>query len=138
MGARHSFETRVDVDLIKRMLAENKRASEIAAAAGCNERTVYRYKREAHLTKTTNEFSHRPISPERLALVGEYVADGYPLRFISDRLHVSEGTIRRHFPNAGWSREQQAEHARMLLQLRKLPIKLDDIRRYRDEYRIAA
>lgn len=131
-------DPRVDVDLIRELLTTNTPTARIAALAGCSDRQVLRYKRDMGLTVRPNALAAQPISQERLAAIEERLNDGWSVREISRHLHVHEETITRHFPGSSWGPELRREYIRLLRQLKRLPNTIDEIRRQRSEYGVAA
>lgn len=87
-------------------------AAEVAARVGCVKRTVERARHELKVCGPAPVNSGVPVSEERLAKAREMFADGASVSEVCRSLRMSEKTVRKYFPGAGWDRVTSARFAR--------------------------
>lgn len=96
----------------------------IAAAVGCHPRTVERWRAANGLARESRPNSSKPLSTERRAAIAAMLDDGCSYNEIVATLHVSRGTLQRHFPGRGWPLKQSGQIAAMNRKLNALPDRL--------------
>lgn len=97
---------------------------QIALRIGANSRhsvSRLRARRGVYRVDEERRARARPAIPQdELDKVKTYVDEGYPVSTIEQITGVSYGAIKRHFPHAGLSPEEKAQHAGVSLGVRRL------------------
>lgn len=91
---------------------QNHSTTELAGILGVTPRTIQRWRRDLGTSRPQPPFSMMPATPERLAEAKALLDDGAPIREVERSLHMSRGTVKRHFPGVGWSQSEGAQFAR--------------------------
>lgn len=117
--------TQVSAEELREMVEiEHLTDEQIAVRIGANSRhsvSRLRARRGVYRYDDERRARARPAVPqEELDKVKTYVDEGYPISAIEQITGVSYGAIKRHFPHAGLSPEQKAEHAGVSLGVRRL------------------
>lgn len=94
-------------------------AARIADELGVSARTVYRLRRRYGFARTDTG-RHAPLSPERLAVASEMIADGCSHCEVARSLGMQTATLRRHFPGTGWSKQETNEYINSVRRANKL------------------
>jgi len=99
MGGR-----RVDYDRMSELDGQRKSAAEIAAALGCDVRTVTRWRRDVRRTQPLAPHQGHRLTPERLTQAQALLDDGASLSEVRRTLGTTFRTLHHHFPgHNGWT-----------------------------------
>jgi DNA-binding CsgD family transcriptional regulator len=94
-------------DKVAELTRAGHSATEISALLGCSVRAVVRCRR---LTGTSKGVASKPTAPETMERVKAMIAEGASHAEIGRTVGIHPTTVRRHFPNTGWTREQCNEY----------------------------
>lgn len=97
-------------EAVVRMTKHGYSAAAIAAHLGTTKRSVQRWRHKAGLSQPTN--NNGPVTQERLAEAKRLLDDGASRAEVQRTLHISQRTMREHFPGCGWSNDDALEFAR--------------------------
>lgn len=100
----------INYDQVRQLTEQGRTCTEIAATLGCSRSAVHNIRQRLGITTNYN----KPLTPERRQLIENAIADGWSQAEICRTHHVDPETMRRHYPDAKWGREQQNEYIRTL------------------------
>lgn len=104
----------------RRLVAEltllGKSAREIAEDLGVTTRTVQRDRKHMQVAKRHTP----PLTEEEYARAEQMLNEGCSYAEVARTLKRCKGTIERHFPGRGWTREQVGDYSMMLRKYREL------------------
>ncbi|WP_028265916.1 hypothetical protein [Arthrobacter sp. MA-N2] len=98
----------IDYERVRTLTENHRTAEQIAQILGCSTSAVTQIRRRLGIT------SPRMLTPERRQLIENAIRDGWSQIEICRTHHVDPETMRRHYPDAKWTQEQQNEHIRAL------------------------
>jgi DNA invertase Pin-like site-specific DNA recombinase len=99
----------IDYDQVKALTLEGRTAEQIAVTLGCSVSAITKIRIRLGITNP----KHQPLTPERRAKIEDMIADEASQAEICRTVGVSAETMRKHYPDAKWSREQQNEFERI-------------------------
>jgi transposase-like protein len=98
----------INYDAVRELTEQHHTAEQIAHKLGCSTSAVNLIRHRLGIT------SPRLLTPEKRALIEAAIQDGWSQAEICRTHHVDPETMRRHYPQAKWDRQQQNEHIRTL------------------------
>lgn len=107
-GAR--YRGTVNVNDFLRLQRSGKTANQIAESLGCTPRTVVRLRSRHGLAQPY----HRPtpIDEQWKARAKALLDDGASISEVCRTLNTTFDTVKKHFPDAGWTPTEAAQYAR--------------------------
>jgi DNA-binding NarL/FixJ family response regulator len=96
---------------IVRLFNQGLPMRQIAEQIGCHESTVKNARRRAGLPPRV---LNPRLNKEQVTMISKLLDDGWSMREISRTYGHKYATIKRYFPDAGWSKDQTAELSSML------------------------
>lgn len=96
----------IDYDRVRTLTENGRTAEQIAIQLGCSVSAINQIRHRLGIT------SPRMLTPERRQQIEAAIRDGWSQIEICRTHHVDPETMRRHYPDAKWTREQQNEHLR--------------------------
>ena len=112
----------VDRDELARLHRLGFSAPQIAVRLGCGERTVTRWRKSAGVDAPVPDYACHRVSAERLEAARRLLDDGLSIHDVSLTLRMSEATIRKYFPGAGWTREESGRFSAMVRRLNEIRV----------------
>ena len=92
---------------IAAMTRQGRTAHEISTALGITKRSVERARHEMGITRPRPN----PITPDEIERVAQLLQDGASLKEAAETIGRRRESMRRHFPNQSWTRQQVVEWA---------------------------
>ena len=110
----------IDRERVLKLHRQGMSASEIAALVECSPRTITRIRKSEGLSEPLTPEGNGPVTPERLEAARLMLEDGASAKEVRRTLHMSQATLRNHFPGMSWSKGEVCEFARMVAEMNRL------------------
>jgi hypothetical protein len=98
----------INYDKVRTLTQQGHTAWQIAHELGCSTSAITKIRIRLGIS------SPRILTPERKQQIEAAIQDGWSQAEICRTHHVDPETMRRHYPDAKWGREQQNEHIRTI------------------------
>jgi DNA invertase Pin-like site-specific DNA recombinase len=100
----------IDYEQVRQLTEQGQSCTAIAETLGCSRSAIHNIRRRLGITNPTQ----RQLTPEKRAAIEAAIQDGWSQAEICRTHHVDPETMRRHYPQAKWDRQQQNEHIRTI------------------------